>query len=67
MRRVLAIALLLAAASPALAQDPKSITEQGLAQWIAAYSKGDAAALTALYTADATLMPNGEALSLIHI
>jgi ketosteroid isomerase-like protein/mannose-6-phosphate isomerase-like protein (cupin superfamily) len=59
MKRALVIALLLAAATPALAQDPKSIIEQGLAQWIAAYNKGDAAALTAQYTSDATLMPQG--------
>lgn len=61
MRRAFAIALLLAIATPALAQDPKSITEQGLAKWADAYNKGDAAALTALYTNDATLMPDGVA------
>ena len=59
MRRALLIALLLAAATPALADDPKAMTEQGLANWIATYNKGDAAALTALYTSDANLMPQG--------
>jgi ketosteroid isomerase-like protein len=65
MRRALLIALLLAAATPALAEDVKSLTEQHLKQWIAIHDKGDAAALTALYTSDAVLMPNGEAKPII--
>ena len=65
MRRTFAIALLLAIATPALAQDAKSIAEKGSAQWLEAYNKGDAAALTALYTSDAALMPDSVAKPII--
>jgi uncharacterized protein (TIGR02246 family) len=61
--KAFAIALLAGLALPALAhaEDAKSILESGLAKWNQTYQKGDAAALTALYTSDAALMPDGTA------
>jgi uncharacterized protein (TIGR02246 family) len=55
------IALVIAVAGPAFAQDAKSIAEQGNQKWIQAYAAGDAAALTALYAKDAVLLPQGVA------
>jgi uncharacterized protein (TIGR02246 family) len=51
-----AIALLLAAA-PAPAEDVRAGIEAANRKWEAALSKGDAAALGALYTADGELLP----------
>jgi uncharacterized protein (TIGR02246 family) len=53
------IAMVVAVAGPAFAQDAKSIAEQGNQKWIQAYAAGDAAALTALYAKDAALLPQG--------
>ena len=51
-----AIALMIAFTVPAIAQDAKSIADAMDAKWIQAFNKGDAAALTALYTKDAVLI-----------
>jgi uncharacterized protein (TIGR02246 family) len=51
-----AIALMIAFTVPAIAQDAKSIADAMNAKWIQAFNKGDAAALTALYTKDAVLI-----------
>jgi uncharacterized protein (TIGR02246 family) len=51
------VGLLYALAAPAFAQDAKSIGEQQNQRWLQAYNAGDAAALTALYTKDAALLP----------
>jgi uncharacterized protein (TIGR02246 family) len=59
------IALVIAVAGPAFAQDAKSIAEQGNQKWIQAYAAGDAAALATLYTKDAVLLPQGVAKPLI--
>lgn len=57
MKTVLAaIGVAVALAAPALAQDAKSIANAANQKWLQAYNKGDAAALTALYTKDAFLM-----------
>jgi uncharacterized protein (TIGR02246 family) len=60
-----AIAVVIAVAGPAFAQDAKSIAEQGNQKWIHAYAAGDSAALTALYAKDAVLLPQGVAEPLI--
>jgi uncharacterized protein (TIGR02246 family) len=60
MKRMLyALALTFALVAPALADDAKSIAQRLDDQWLAAFNKKDAAALTALYTADAVLLPQG--------
>jgi uncharacterized protein (TIGR02246 family) len=60
MRKMLsALALALVIVTPALADDAKTIAQRVDDQWIEAYNKKDAAALTALYTADAVLLPQG--------
>ena len=59
------MALAVAVAGPVLAQDAKSIAEQGNQKWIQANKAGDAAALTALYAKDAALLPQGVAQPLI--
>jgi uncharacterized protein (TIGR02246 family) len=60
MRKTLSVlALALAVVTPALADDAKTIAQRVDDQWIEAYNKKDAAALTALYTADAVLLPQG--------
>jgi uncharacterized protein (TIGR02246 family) len=64
-KMVSALALALIVVTPALADDAKTIAQQIGDKWIAAYNKKDAAALTALYTADAVLMPNGVAQPII--
>ena len=63
MKRTLsALAMILAVAAPAFAaDDAMSISKQINDSWLAAANKGDAAALTALYTNDAVLMPHGVA------
>jgi uncharacterized protein (TIGR02246 family) len=50
------IALVIAFAVPAIAQDAKSIVDAENAKWIQAYTKGDAAGLTALYAKDAVII-----------
>ena len=59
MKRFLAIAGMLAVALPAYAADVKSEIATANQKWVAAFSKGDAAALTALYTDKATVLPPG--------
>jgi ketosteroid isomerase-like protein len=59
------IAVVIAFAGPAFAQNAKSIAEQGNQKWIQAYAAGDAAALTPLYARDAVLLPQGVAERLI--
>lgn len=60
MKRTLyALALTFAVVAPAFADDAKSIAQRLGDQWVAALNKKDAAALTALYTADAVLLPQG--------
>lgn len=55
---LLAVPLVLAAAG-AQAADLKPTIEAANAKWIAAYAKGDAAGLAALYTDTATVLPAG--------
>jgi uncharacterized protein (TIGR02246 family) len=57
-RCALAAATLLLFAAPALAQS-KAAIQQLNDQWTAAFNKGDAAALAAMYTADAYVLPAG--------
>jgi ketosteroid isomerase-like protein len=53
------LALTFAVVAPAFAgDDAKTIAQQLDDKWIEGYSKNDAAALTALYTADAVLLPH---------
>jgi uncharacterized protein (TIGR02246 family) len=49
---------LLAAASPAMAQSKATIQKLD-DQWAAAFNKGDAAAVAAMYTSDAYVLPSG--------
>jgi DNA-binding winged helix-turn-helix (wHTH) protein len=48
-----------ALAAPAFALDARGIAEQITQKWAQAVSAGDSAALTALYTKDAALLPHG--------
>ena len=59
MRRaaILAVSMMLLAV-PALAQSKATIEKLNEA-WCAAFNKGDAAALAAMYTDDATVLPQG--------
>jgi ketosteroid isomerase-like protein len=59
MRYILLMLSLAALATPARAADLKAEIEGANQKWIAAYGKGDAAALTALYTDKATVLPPG--------
>jgi uncharacterized protein (TIGR02246 family) len=59
MKRTLAVLALTFAAAPAFAEDASTIAQRLDDQWIAAYDKNDAAALTALYTKDAAVLPQG--------
>ena len=62
MRRTTVLALCLGLlATPALAQTKAQI-QQLNDQWMAAFNKGDAAAVAAMYTADAYLLPAGGAM-----
>src|ERR1700733_6019453 len=54
------LVLTFAVVAPALADDPKTIAQRLDDKWIEAFNKKDAAALTALYTADAVLLPQGK-------
>src|SRR6266567_2498074 len=59
MKTLLAgIGVTIALVAPALAQDARSIANEANGKWLQAYNKGDAAALTALYTKDAVLSAN---------
>jgi uncharacterized protein (TIGR02246 family) len=60
MRKTLCVlALTFAVVAPAIADDAKSIAQRLDDKWIEAFNKKDAAALAALYTADAVLLPQG--------
>jgi uncharacterized protein (TIGR02246 family) len=62
MKRMLAaLVVTLAVTAPAFAEDAENLSQQIGEQWLNAYNKGDAAALTALYTDNAVLMPQGVA------
>jgi uncharacterized protein (TIGR02246 family) len=59
MRRVALIALcLVLLAAPALSQT-KAMIQQLNGEWVAAFNKGDAAAIVAMYTEDAYVLPAG--------
>lgn len=59
MRRVIMAAVcLVLAAAPALAQSKAAIQKLN-DEWAAAFNKGDAAALAAMYTTDAYVLPAG--------
>jgi uncharacterized protein (TIGR02246 family) len=60
MKRTLCVlALIFAVVAPAFADDAKTIAQRLDDKWLEAFNKKDAAALTALYTADAVLLPQG--------
>jgi uncharacterized protein (TIGR02246 family) len=60
MKRTLCVlALTFAVIAPAFADDAKTIAQRLDDKWIEAFNKKDGAALTALYTADAVLLPQG--------
>ncbi|GAC1341144.1 MAG: hypothetical protein NVSMB18_12670 [Acetobacteraceae bacterium] len=59
MTRAVAAALLLCLAAPAMAQTVRDSIEQANAAWIAAFNRGDTAAVAALYAEDATVLPPG--------
>ena len=61
MWRIVMIIGLLSLGSPALAQD-KATIEKLNDVWTAAFNKGDAAAVAALYTEDAYVLPPGSAM-----
>jgi uncharacterized protein (TIGR02246 family) len=61
MKKTLCVLVLtFAVVAPALADDPKTIAQRLDDKWIEAFNKKDAAALTALYTANAVLLPQGK-------
>ena len=65
-KTLIVLALTFAVVAPAFAaDDAKTIAQRLDDKWIEAYSKNDAAALTALYTADAVLLPQGSAQPII--
>jgi ketosteroid isomerase-like protein len=66
MRAVLLAVPLIATAFIAHAADLKSSIDANNQKFLAAYGKGDAAALAAMYTAGATLLPPGAALAKGH-
>jgi uncharacterized protein (TIGR02246 family) len=59
MKAMIIAAALMLAAPVAHAADVKSQIDAANRAWVAAYDKGDAAALAALYTQDATVLPPG--------
>jgi uncharacterized protein (TIGR02246 family) len=61
MWRIVVIMSLLSLGSPALAQN-KATIEKLNDVWTAAFNKGDAAAVAALYTEDAYVLPPGSAI-----
>ena len=61
LAKLLATPLILTAlAAPAAAGSVKSDIDAALAQYAAAFNRGDAGAVAALYTEDAALLPPGE-------
>jgi uncharacterized protein (TIGR02246 family) len=61
MKKTLCVLVLtFAVVAPALADDAKTIAQRLDDKWLDAFNKKDAAALTALYTADAVLLPQGK-------
>ena len=61
MKKTLCVlALIFAVVAPAFADDAKTIAQRLDDKWLEAFNKKDAAALTALYTADAVLLPQGK-------
>jgi ketosteroid isomerase-like protein len=62
MKAVLIAAALMLVASMAHAADIRSQIDAANRAWVAAYGRGDAAALAALYTQDATVLPPGSAM-----
>lgn len=66
MRRItIAAACLVLFAAPAAAQT-KAAIQKAEEQWGAAYNKGDAAAVAAMYTADAYVLPAGAPMAKGH-
>jgi uncharacterized protein (TIGR02246 family) len=61
MWRVVVIIVCLSLSAPALAQNKATIEKLNDA-WTAAFNKGDAAAVAALYTEDAYVLPPGSAM-----
>ncbi|HYZ22186.1 MAG TPA: SgcJ/EcaC family oxidoreductase [Rhodopila sp.] len=59
MKPLVVAAALMLAAPLAHAADIKSEIDAANRAWVAAYGKGDAAAVAALYTQDATILPPG--------
>jgi uncharacterized protein (TIGR02246 family) len=53
------LALTFAIVAPAFADDAKTVAQRLDDKWVEAFNKNDPAALTALYTADAVLLPQG--------
>jgi len=65
MRRIAVLTLCLlafATAAPAALAQTKAAIQQLDDQWAAAFNKGDAAAVAAMYTQDAYLLPAGSAM-----
>jgi uncharacterized protein (TIGR02246 family) len=61
MKKTLCVlALTFAVLAPAFADDAKTIAQRLDDKWLEAFNKKDAAALTALYMADAVLLPQGK-------
>ena len=59
MRTVLAAIMMLCVTTAALADNVKAEIDRANKAFVAAYAKGDAAALAAMYTDDATVLPAG--------
>jgi len=59
MRSALLASALLLLAGPAFADSVKKDIDEANAKWLAAFSKGDAAAVAQLYTEKATALPPG--------
>jgi uncharacterized protein (TIGR02246 family) len=59
MKLASATAVLLLLTAPAFADSVKSDIDKANAKWLAAFNKGDGAAIAALYTENATALPAG--------
>jgi uncharacterized protein (TIGR02246 family) len=59
MKRLVLGAAVVFLAAPALAQSVRSEIEKANAAWTAAFNRGDAAGVAALYTEDAIVLPPG--------
>lgn len=59
MRRIILVLCLLLVATPAWAQAVRKAVEEGHQALVAAFTRGDAAAIAALYTDHAIIMPAG--------